>query len=372
MQPRQSGNLTSVLSGDDSQGNGESLIEDDTELGDAFPCFFTPKFSEAITRASRSLKLLQIARSDHPLLAPAKNRLQVRWFWSDKDVREAWLGSGGIEHPSYQPKGSVSPSNNVYGVSMIQSKPSNHDEAMQAFALFDLEPGTHITSIAGPSTQYVRSFANFLEGFPVYLPSLTPTLEMLRDLVLSPLATHVESLSVALQDTFLSKSSGYLDFRRHLILLRSYLLLTSHSFKTRLGSALFCDAPEPLSTEPSARTMAVRASRSFSRRRTPKLTTQSWVIGLAPTLTDGSSWPPGGSDLSFYLRTVIIDSLEADYHHGGMGHNDGEAGLKEKSQIWEEAEWRLGFAIRDLPVGSRARWLNPRSESLACDAFHNF
>ena len=367
---KQSERLSSGLF-DDDQLENENSMEHDMELDDAFPCFFTPKFSEAITRAHRSLKLLQVARPDHPLLVPAENRPPVRWFWSDEDVRSAWLGTEGIERYPGQTRRSSPAPDDTREANIAASEPSDHDTAMQAFKLFDLEPGTHLASAVGPSTRSIRSFAAFLQDFPTHLPSLTPTLEMLRDLVLSPLAVHVESLSVALQDTFLSQSSGYLDFRRHMVLLRSYLLLTSHSFKTRLGSALFCDAPEPFSTESSARTMAVRASRSLSRRRTPEPTSESWVIGLAPTLTDSSSWPPGGSDLSFYLRTVIIDSLDADYRSQEVDHDHGEADYAEKDQLLEEAEWRLGFAIRDLPVGSRARWLNPRSESRVFNPCYN-
>ena len=61
-----------------------------------------------------------------------------------------------------------------------------------------------------------------------------------------------------------------------------------------------------------------------------------------------------GADLSFLLRTVIVDSLdEGRLVGGGNGRN----------VVLEEAEWRLGFAIRDLPVGvGRDRWLNPTCE----------
>jgi hypothetical protein len=82
-----------------------------------------------------------------------------------------------------------------------------------------------------------------------------------------------------------------------------------------------------------------------------------WAVGLGFGLAERDSWPPGGSDLSYYLRTVIVDSLEPLMKLTGadsLGFSEGQ------SKIFAEAEFRLGFAIRDLPVGSgRERWLNP-------------
>jgi len=52
------------------------------------------------------------------------------------------------------------------------------------------------------------------------------------------------------------------------------------------------------------------------------------------------------------LRTVIVDSLEKG--------NETEEEIAGQKAIIEEAGWRLGFAIRDLPTGpGRDKWLNP-------------
>ena len=86
------------------------------------------------------------------------------------------------------------------------------------------------------------------------------------------------------------------------------------------------------------------------------------VIGLSPALIIGDKWPPLGSDLNFLLRTVVVDALE----EGRLKHVDGDGealedpSAKAQAQIVDEAEWRLGFAIRDLPMGTgREKWLNP-------------
>ncbi|KIM78944.1 hypothetical protein PILCRDRAFT_10863, partial [Piloderma croceum F 1598] len=95
---------------------------------------------------------------------------------------------------------------------------------------------------------------------------------------------------------------------------------------------------------------------------------RQWAVGLAPALTDRESWPPGGADLSFLLRTVIVDSLDEGRLEGDDRGEDGDVdekgnlGGSGRNVVLEEAEWRLGFAIRDLPVGAgRDRWLNPTS-----------
>ncbi|KIP06600.1 hypothetical protein PHLGIDRAFT_514697 [Phlebiopsis gigantea 11061_1 CR5-6] len=335
---------------DDDLQQPEDATNEEADVEDTYPCFFDPQLSKGVARARESLKLLHTARPDHPLLAHSEKRPRIRWFWSNEDVEAAWLGTTA-------PNSEFSPEPSPI-VSKLEA--AGDEVALRVLQIFDLEPGAHLQSNSpSSSSRSPNPFLRFQDGFPSRLPPLAPTLETLRDLVLAPLEAHVDSLSAALLDTFLSRSSGYLDFRRHLSLLRSYLLLTSHSFKARLQAALFSDAPEPISTDSSARTMAVRARKSLSRRRTPEPTADFWSVGLAPALTVGSSWPPGGSDLSFYLRTVIIDSLDSDYCLQ-VAHSDASE-VERKDQLLEEAEWRLGFAIRDLPVGARARWLNPRS-----------
>jgi hypothetical protein len=74
-----------------------------------------------------------------------------------------------------------------------------------------------------------------------------------------------------------------------------------------------------------------------------------------------------GADLSFFLRKVIVDSFEGENRGnaagGGEGEQDSPAGGEEgkgRHKVMEEAEYRLGFAIRDLPAGTgKEKWLNP-------------
>jgi hypothetical protein len=83
-------------------------------------------------------------------------------------------------------------------------------------------------------------------------------------------------------------------------------------------------------------------------------------MGLSPNLLKRETWPPVGADLNFFLRTVIVDSLD--------NPSETEDGMIEREQVVEEAGWRLRFAICDLLTGAGwDKWLD-----LLCMFFHSF
>ncbi len=356
-----------ILEDDAPEGNQDNSYIAGGD-GRSFPSFFSPSLSQALLRARQSLKLLHAAQPGHPLLASSRSRRKIHWFWTEDVVESAWLDSQVFTSEALHER--QSPERATFGVpaSSLASSAQYKDE-FQAFRLFDLEPGSHLQALAGvDKPTAISKFDVFIRTFPASLPSLTPTLSDLTDLVLAPLADHIDSLSSALVDTFLTLNP-YLNFHNHLVLLRSYLLVTSQAFRSRLEHALFSDATEGTPTQTSARTMVFRRPCSSpSREHITSTPPDSWVIGLAPSLTDGDIWPPGGADLSYSLRTVIIDSLDIDYHGRQLSDQPTQQSGEDEQEgrkLAEEAEWRLGFAIRDLPVGSgRAKWLNPRSTCL--------
>lgn len=332
------------------------------QTSEGFPSFFSEDLCQTLLRARESLRLLRSAEPDHSLLIQARSQREIRWFWTAEDVERAWLSESSSHSSSLANSRS---SKATEQISVAHASPVD-EPALQAFKLFDLEPGVHLGTLGKAlESSADTGFSTFLSTFPDTLPSLTPSLEDLTELVLSPLVRHINSLSAALVNVFLA-SDGYLTLHTHLELLRSHVLLTSQAFKSRLTAALFCDAPEPPEYDVSAHAIAARAShsRSLSRGSTGRDASihpsDSWVIGLSPSLTEGL-WPPAGADLGYYLRTVIIDSLDIDHperelSEHGPHMSDGQA------QIFEEAEWRLGFALRDLPTGSgQAKWLDPKS-----------
>jgi len=86
-------------------------------------------------------------------------------------------------------------------------------------------------------------------------------------------------------------------------------------------------------------------------------------------LSERGVWPPGGAELGFALRRVIVDSLDEirveDTNVSSPSSPESPGRGVPCREVVKEAEWRLGFAIRDLPVNEgREEWLNP--SSIAC------
>ncbi|KAA1472810.1 hypothetical protein DENSPDRAFT_205654 [Dentipellis sp. KUC8613] len=333
----------------------DDAASDDTNVdSDAFPDFIQPEMTEAIIRAKRSLKLLHAAEPEHPLLTATRSSKKISWFWTSEEVEAVWNDHNMRVSHSKEP-------------SLAKPKPTGPElhsinDVLAQFKIFDLEPGSTLRDLAGPggTGSKLRSFMN---NFPLTLPPLAPTLPLLTDVVLSPLVRHCQAISRSLLSVFLSHSS-HLNVHAHLCLLRDFLLLTSPSFKLRLQAALFSDSEDWTFEGSSARAMAKR-SRSRSRNRTSSGNGSNgapWAVGLGLGVMERDSWPPGGADLSFYLRTVIVDSLESQRRPGSEDSSTQEG----NDRVIAEAEFRLGFAIRDLPAGTgRERWLNPCSiESL--------
>lgn len=336
---------------DEEDESAHDIEEENTN----FPCFFSQTFSQSLARSRKSLRLLRVAQPDHPLLGGSgPSRRRIRWIWTHNEIMAAWNDG---DTSSISSRGDLHPKSDIcdrVSVTMPNGPKPTYLVEIQDFTRFDLEPGTSLTSDISNSTSHPAStFGRFFQTFPEKLSSVTPCLSDLTDLVLSPLAFHIDLLSSTLVNTFLLPSRAYLRFQSHITLLRSYLLLTSPAFKTRLQSALFTTSPD--SEDP---TMMAHARR-HTQRRAPTL----WVIGLSSALTESNHWPPAGADLSYLLRTVIIDSLDDDYPRRQLNRSNSLFDDGEQA-IYDEAEWRIGFAIRDLPVGSgQAKWLNPRCTS---------
>lgn len=368
-----------LLDGD--EGEDEDIFASIANVGpEEFPTFIRPELADSLLTARKSLKILKAAQPDHPLLLRSSGVAGlIGWFWTADEIQAACAGEGiGMDRKSPQ-------SAPVTEYAKTSPK-AYHPDLASLFALFDLEPGAtdqahpsdYGQSARQPSIALSVPVESFISEFPtssVSLHPLTPTLEHLTNLTFSPLMSHTVALSRALLDLFLPSSSinestSNLNFREHAILLRSYLLLTSPAFKSRLSAALFSDSGDHL---PNETLIDIRTRTQLlatcSGDRGDDLSRQ-WAVGLASGLTAQESWPPGGADLSFMLRTVIMDSLEAErnYSTGGVySGEDGTASASQKNIVLEEGEWRLGFAIRDLPTGTgRDKWLNP---ACACLVF---
>lgn len=130
------------------------------------------------------------------------------------------------------------------------------------------------------------------------------------------------------------------------------------------------------------------------RKKSGTLNNGPWAIGLAQSLMDRGTWPPGGSDLGIALRHVIMDSVE-DVRQGVftqpqaplVGNHrasasvgsviSGVSGVSEDSvadsnkrkhggalelgcdAFREDVEERLGFATEGLRDTGKEKWLDP-------------
>ncbi|KAF8149545.1 Spc98 family-domain-containing protein [Crassisporium funariophilum] len=329
----------------DEEDEEEDLLDLLDKADTTFPSFFPQELLRVLPAAQKSLILLRIAQPDHPMLTSELSTPSVRWIWTVEEINAMW---NGLSLPSdvEQPQ-SASPSSPLHLDAVYKL-----DEKLTEFQLFDLEPGhADVESSLKINDTSAKVLVNFIQRFPKSLPPITPTFSQLASLTFRDLVQHSSTLSSTLLSLFIT-SKGVLNFRSHLILLRSYLLIAAPSFKSRLLAALFSDAGT-YEVDQSPHSMSIRSLRRKPSKKT-KDSEQPWAVGLSLNLLDRETWPPVGADLSFFLRTVIVDSLE-------KGENDEEED-DEDEKVNEEAVWRLGFAIRDLPTGpGRDKWLNPLS-----------
>ncbi|KAL1704926.1 gamma-tubulin complex component protein [Schizophyllum commune] len=334
----------------------------DTEL-DAYPSFVPGYLSELLPKARRSLVLLRAADAGHPMLVDA-GEYTLTWFWSIEDIvasQEALDGrrtqtiAGSKADESRNPP--VEPS-------------TSYKPELSAFHMFDLDPGAHLSN-ANLVTTSTSPLHAFISSFPDSLPPLTPTLAHLTELVLQPLAARAESLSHALLGVFFTSSMD-LNFRAHLEILRSYLLCTSPAFTARLTAALFDDGLDRRGRQSSLMVPGLSArTRQKQKEEDLKAATDPWAVGLAHALLERGSWPPVGADLSFLLRTVILDSFEATCAMAvslPAASKEADDAGRGCAVLKYDVDNRLGFAIRDLPEGTgKEGWMNPLCALLALD-----
>ncbi|KAI6046192.1 Spc98 family-domain-containing protein [Pisolithus marmoratus] len=309
----------------------------------AFPKFVPASLADVLPVATKSLKLLEVAQPDYWISSQHRALRDITWLWSEAKIHQAW-------GDSHYPKSSSA--SQVRGRLRVAD---SDNYVLDDFKIFDLEPST-LGGVELGRGDSLPAIADFMDTFPESLPLIMPNLSLLCDLVFSPLESHAVLLSRAFLLVFLNESS-FLCIDAHLTLLRSHLLLTSHTFKSRLGEALFSDTYWREDACGAVKTFdSLRRQLQPAHASAPP--TNKRAIGLTPALAARDSWPPGGSDLSFLLRTVIVDAQEYGRRHNRQPKSSPEGIL----HVLDEAEFRLGFAVRDLPVGTgRERWLNPLS-----------
>ena len=361
--------------------------DDEDEIRIIFPTFIPKASAEQIRRAQKSLKLLRDARPDHPLCSGLgeqhRDSYPSGWVWTDDDIE---LVTGKLESYILRMKRSIAfwrrgirrleygnrdPAP-IFTLELTHKREGGVSRKAQGYrpqlldlARFDLAPGSHLPN----STEQLKNTSSslllqkLLAKFPTQLPASTPTLPHLTRLaIVNPLMTHAHLLSSSLLDLLFFD----MHFLAHLDLLKRFLLMGDYRFAANLREALFdeTDDPQPVGQGKRARTRA-KLKLDDKRDRGVASSGKDWGIGLSLGLSEREEWPPGGSELSISLRQVIVDALNINVDALSWDDDKSENGMDDLAMVNQEAEWRMGFLLRDvedIDNSGRAKWMNPMGE----------
>ncbi len=268
---------------------GMISVEDSTIK---LPSFFSKELCNSLTVTGKSARILHSISPCHPsLLISANFPEELNWLWTEEDIRQVLKRrEASLQHE------------NAYDVAHAHRSEKD---------------------ISGAET--------FVQSYPESLPSSSPTLSKLTSVVLEPLLKYAQSLNAAALRLFMDPSTP-LHFRTHLVVLRSYFLLASDTFRTRLTDALFADLSEDEDRE-----------------------------------IDGKGEGDGGSVSKARLQTIIADSVRQGPKSGARIARNIRAAPAIPDPIWEDLEQRLDFVIRDSTLEMKNEaWLAPTCKQCAC------
>lgn len=231
------------------------------------------------------------------------------------------------------------------------------------WAMVAQHPGTHFasakTSLWSPTPLATLEAFMAAHSAPLnpLLPEYAPTLpQHISTALLSPLLGHGDLTSVALVSHYLD-DLALLD---HLDILRAYWLGGDVAYLERVNAALFgkdaAGAGEALGLGKRARTRARLGLGNDHIDNDEHEEQREWGIGLGIGLSERSKWPPGGAELTYALRSAMVDDERSE----------------PANEAWEHIEDKVSYAIKDLPSderdGRRAKWLNPQGMFVAAFA----
>ncbi|POW11501.1 hypothetical protein PSTT_05245 [Puccinia striiformis] len=301
---------------------------------DRVPSFIPISLAESIFKAGVSLRILRRSNPFHPicLAYPVEEHGQSRWVWTPQDLKRAHTALSKqrrdmkIEISAWRhgiklsddPLLPIRRSREVYPTSAQDIEQAVDIEDFLEAISTGLKP--YDTQVGGSRhiDQRRKGLIEALEdrlrhcqlGSSGLLHSIElPSLDILTEV------TVLESLrcrSLEIDRCLLSFFLIDLDFLDHLKVLDQFMFCNDVMFNQRLTNALFSPNEDTFS--------------KASRR----------PVGVSARLLRRGTWPPGGFDLSFALRTVILDSVAPDQRPAAY----------RESSAWTELEDRLSFAIR--------------------------
>lgn len=303
-------------------------------------------------RSNKGLpKSLSTSSSFPQLRQPRKSRKKLPLEFSEDRL------------PSRDPRYPIEQTGGSEGASTSAEADSPTNELDPIWRLANQQPGTHFAT-AKQSLWSPTPLAE-LEGFINHhsalerplLPDSAPSLpQHISSSLLAPLLVHADLVSTALVWHYLDD----LAFLDHLDVLCAHWLGGDVGYLERVNAALFgkdaAGAGEALALGKRARTRARLGLGNDNVDNERAEEQREWGIGLGIGLSERTKWPPGGAELTYALRSAMVDEER------GVAVNE----------VWENIEDKVSYAIRELPEdqrdGRRARWLNPQGQSAQSSA----
>lgn len=314
------------------------------QQSDVFPDFVPSALAAAIPLARRSIRILESSELSIDLTRLSDGS-SCSWSWG----RPVSAATGDIVSPRLPTQSATSVTR-------------SYEPELSGLGIFDLEPGSAEAVL--PDRPDFRELDAFIDAFPSTTALVSPTLRFTAEATVRPVIDHTRMLSRQLLLLFLQSSNVH----GHLCILRDYLLAANHSFKDLLVNALCSTAIQSNAVQQANRFMQIRRRTVHVRQKRSEEEQAFHGVGLSLGGYNiaHTDWPPGAADISFSLRRVIVDSLDASGQTLDEDSPALPAQLERGGVIWSEAEARLGFGLRDIPNDAVTEgWFNQDGSSPA-------
>ncbi|PLW37816.1 hypothetical protein PCASD_11317 [Puccinia coronata f. sp. avenae] len=333
--PNLNSNLHHDLTGDSVDQNSAKAPSRYYFRRDRVPSFIPITLAQSVFKAGTSLRILRRSNPFHPicLTYPIEEYGQSRWVWTPQELEKA---QDAFTKQRREMKRHISAWR--HGVKMPDDTslvPTRRAIPRSPTGVQNIEQVLDIDHFLKKISTGLKPYGNQAGGTPDvdrHRKGLIETLEerlrhcqidrpgLLHSLQLPSLdilteVTVLESLRCRSQEIDRCLLSFFLidlEFLDHLRILDQFMFCNDVMFDQRLTNALFSLSDDSL----------------HETGRRP--------VGVSARLLRRGTWPPGGFDLSFALRTVILDSVAPDQRPASY----------RDSSAWNELEDRLSFAIR--------------------------
>ncbi|OAV97741.1 hypothetical protein PTTG_09808 [Puccinia triticina 1-1 BBBD Race 1] len=284
---------------------------------DRVPSFIPISLAESIFKAGVSLRILRHSNPFHPicLTYPAEEHGQSRWVWTPTELEKVFKAFNRQRHDM---KLQISAWRHGIKLSDDPLATIQRSKGVSLPTMQDIEQELDIGDFLKAISTGLKPYDNQVGGSRhidqrrkglietveerlrscrvdragLLQPMELPSLDLLTEVTV---IESLQSRSLEIDQCLLSFFLIDLDFLDHLKILGQFMFCHDVMFNQRLTNALFSSSPG-----------------EDSSQRT------GWrTVGVSGKLLRRGIWPPGGFDLAFALRTVILDSVAPDQRPAG-------------------------------------------------------